>query len=429
MSETRADIVTVDIDDMMLKSLSSTPSKPSIFRVGDHLRSINPESYDPEIIAIGPYHRGKSNLQKMEQHKVRYLKLFLERRNESSVERYVTTIRHLEDMARKCYAEDIQLDEDEFVQMLILDGCFIIEFLHKFQQIECRDEDDPIFQYGYMQSHLLHDLMVFENQIPFFIIDRLFNIIKINDEDNINSLILPLLGNGIFPAQGLPEVPINGHHLLGIVHDIQCSSFATILSHMDSGDPDNVANINSAVEIKEAGISFKKSECNSLFHIEFKNKTTIIPEWEISDSTESLFRNLMAYEYYLPGSPQKYVTDYVFFMHCLVHSPDDAKLLRCYGIISNFLGSDKMVYLLINQLGKNIIISDKFSYSNIFNVVNHHCRRIWNIRMATLRRRYLNSPWALISVFAATFLLTLAILQTTFPILSYRKLLPKYCIF
>ncbi|KAL2541258.1 Plant protein of unknown function (DUF247) [Abeliophyllum distichum] len=152
----------------------------------------------------------------------------------------------------------------------------------------------------------------------------------------------------------------------------------------------------------------------------------IIPVWEISDSTESLFRNMIAYEYYLTGSPQRYVTDYVFFMHCLVHSPEDAKLLRRSGIISNFLGADEMVYRVINQLGKNIIISEKFSYSNIFDIVNRHCGHTRNRWMATLRRDYFSSPWALISVLAAITLLVLAIIQTTFAILSYCKLLLKF---
>ncbi|CAA2998391.1 Hypothetical predicted protein [Olea europaea subsp. europaea] len=249
--------------------------------------------------------------------------------------------------------------------------------------------------------------------------------IKINDRDCINSLIWPLLQYGISPVQDLPEARINGRHLLGIVHDIQCSSFAKKFSHLQSGNTDNVENINSALELKEAGISFKKSEDKSSFHIEFNKKAMIIPEWEISDSTESLFRNLMAYEYYLTGSPQKYVTDYVFFMHCLVHSPEDAKLLRRCGIISNLLGSDEMVFHVIHELGKNIIISDEFSYSNIFNIVNRHCGHRRNRWTAILRRRYFNSPWALISVFAAITLLVLATIQATFAILSYCNDLKK----
>ncbi|XP_022891899.1 UPF0481 protein At3g47200-like [Olea europaea var. sylvestris] len=173
--------------------------------------------------------------------------------------------------------------------------------------------------------------------------------------------------------------------------------------------------------LTEAGISFKKLKANSLFDIKFENKVMKIPEWEIFDSTESLFRNLIAYEYYLTGSPQKLVTDYVFFMHCLVNSPEDAKSLRLSGIISNFLGSDEMVYRLINQLEKNFISSETFSYSDIFDDVNVHCGHQRNKWMAKLRREYFNSPWALISFLAAIILLVLAIIQTTFAILSFRN--------
>ncbi|CAA2998045.1 Hypothetical predicted protein [Olea europaea subsp. europaea] len=419
MSETIADSVTFDIV-MMLKSLSSTPSKPSMFRVGDHLRSINPEAYDPKIIAIGPFHRGKPNLQKMEQHKVRYLKLFLKRGQGSSVERYVTTIIQYKDRARKCYDEDIHLDDDEFVKMLILDGCFIVEFLLKYQHIVCMDRDDPIFRYGHILNQLFHDLMLFENQIPFFIVDCLFNMISEGEGDDIKSLMWPLPQNSIFPVrrEDLSEVPINAHHLLGIVHYIQCSSFVR-----NSSDPHIVVNINSAVELEKAGISFQKRKGDSFFHIEFENKVMKIPKWKISDSTESLFRNLIAYEHYDTDSPQKCVTDYVFFMHCLVHSPEDAEVLQRSGIISNFLGSEEMVYRVINRLGKSITGSDEFPYSRIFSDVNDHCAKIRNRWIATLKQEYFDNPWTAISVFAAITLLVLTITQTAFAILSYRKLL------
>ncbi|KAL2518800.1 Plant protein of unknown function (DUF247) [Abeliophyllum distichum] len=262
-----SDNVTISID-TLLNRLSSAPSNPSIFRVGNHLRSINPEDYDPKIIAIGPFHRNKRHLQNMEQHKIRYLKLVLQRKNESSVERYVTKMRGLEDEARKCYAEDIQLDEDEFVKMLLLDGCFIIEFLSKFQNKDYSD-DDPIFQYGHIQSNLFHDLMLFENQIPFDIIGCLFNMIKTDTGDKIESLIWPLLQNGIFAVQDLPEVPKTHHHLLGIVHDLQCSSFARRFSHIDSKE-----NINSANKGGGALLSFSRA-VNVIPHINQQTLFTI----------------------------------------------------------------------------------------------------------------------------------------------------------
>ncbi|XP_022891824.1 UPF0481 protein At3g47200-like [Olea europaea var. sylvestris] len=339
MSETIADHITVEIQGM-LDGLSSTSSKPSMFRVGDRLRRMKPEAYDPEIIAIGPFHREKPNLQNMEQHKLRYLRLFLQRRNES-VKRCVTIIIQHKDMARECCAEDIHFDDAEFVKMLILDGCFIVEFLLRFQQ-EPADRDDPIFQNGHMRSQLFHDLMLFENQIPFFIIDILLNMNKTDDEDIESLIIRPLLENSIFAGlvKEPPKVPRSAHHLLGIVHHNLCSSFANVAS--GDGDPHNIAKTNPAVGLEKAGISFQRSEYRNSFRIEFENKVMKIPEWKISDSTETLFRNLMAYEHYLTGSPQKYVTDYAFFMHCLVKSPEDANVLQRSHIITNFSGSDEM---------------------------------------------------------------------------------------
>ncbi|CAA3008931.1 Hypothetical predicted protein [Olea europaea subsp. europaea] len=84
-----------------------------------------------------------------------------------------------------------------------------------------------------------------------------------------------------------------------------------------------------------------------------------------------------------------------------------------------------MVYLVINQLGKGLIISDEFPYSRIFSDVNHHCAKIRNRWIATLKREYFNSPWTAISVFAAITLLGLTIIQTAFAILSYGNDLKK----
>ena len=98
-----------------LARLSSSPSECCIFRVHKQLRGVSEKAYEPEIVAIGPYHRGKSNLQMMEEHKVRYLQLLLQRKNESNAERYVNSIRSLEQDARRCYAEKININSNKMV--------------------------------------------------------------------------------------------------------------------------------------------------------------------------------------------------------------------------------------------------------------------------------------------------------------------------
>ena len=82
-------------------------SDRSIFEVPAYLRNVYQDAYEPNILAIGPYHRGKSRLNAMEEHKMCYLKVLLWRRGECNVTRYVTAMRALGERARKCYAESV----------------------------------------------------------------------------------------------------------------------------------------------------------------------------------------------------------------------------------------------------------------------------------------------------------------------------------
>ncbi|THG18371.1 UPF0481 protein At3g47200-like isoform X2 [Camellia sinensis] len=130
MSETSADLM-LDID-KKLDELPPIPSERCIFRVHDLLRNENEKAYEPSVVAIGPYHHGKDNLQPMEEHKLRYLQQLLQRRNETSVERYIAAMQESEQRARKFYAEPISLDSNAFVKMMVLDSCFIVELLRKY---------------------------------------------------------------------------------------------------------------------------------------------------------------------------------------------------------------------------------------------------------------------------------------------------------
>ena len=113
--------------DRKLSQISETSNEKCIFRVHDGLRRHNPQAYEPEIVAIGPYHHAKSKLPKMEKHKLWYLHQLLLQRGESSVERYIVASSQLEERTRKCYAEEISPSNDEFVEMMCLDGCFLID--------------------------------------------------------------------------------------------------------------------------------------------------------------------------------------------------------------------------------------------------------------------------------------------------------------
>lgn len=208
-------------------------------------------------------------------------------------------------------------------------------------------------------------------------------------------------------------------HLLGLVY--KCfSPFPTNITTTTKGEKGKNSHfqINSTSELKEAGIQLKQCKENSLT---FESGVLKFPSLQVSGETEFLLRNLMAYEQLSLGDDcQLHVTDYAFFMHCLIRSTKDIELLRQKGIISNYLRGDNNIYLMFDGLGKNFFRSSEFLYSSVFERLNSHCGRRYNKWIANLRRNYFNSPWSVIKFAAASALLLLTLAQTVFSILSYE---------
>ncbi|KAL0014533.1 hypothetical protein SO802_001602 [Lithocarpus litseifolius] len=75
----------------------------------------------------------------------------------------------------ECYAEPIGYSPNEFVRILVIEGCFIIELFRKIAYKELREKNDLIFTGDWMFLFLLHDLILLENQVPWIVMDRLFN--------------------------------------------------------------------------------------------------------------------------------------------------------------------------------------------------------------------------------------------------------------
>jgi hypothetical protein len=414
----RRDPLIVQIDEK-LGDLPSNHSTCSIFKVPSRLRHVNERAFEPEILSIGPYHRGKDKLKMMEEHKKRYLQKLLQRRGESSVERYVMAMIRVEGEARKFYDQSVSLGQDEFVEMLLLDGCFIVELIRKSNNIPVvRDQNDPVFEVSWILSSIETDMFLLENQLPFFVLWELFTMTsEVQNEDFFGTALS--FCQRIFPGSGNHRIPENEYkHLLDILYHI---GYQTPNSRESPEDNDRYF-IGNAKELQEAGIKFKKREgSRRLFDVDFSENGTIeIPCLRIYDTTESLFRNLVAYE---QCSQRKhlYVTDYIRLMDCLINSQEDVQILRHSGIIENGLGDDGMVCSLFNTLGINVILSHSryFYYHKVFDGAKEHCNRKRNVWMAKLKHDYFNSPWALLSFLAAVALLLFTLVQTVFTVMSY----------
>ncbi|KAL7219962.1 hypothetical protein ACSBR2_012928 [Camellia fascicularis] len=236
-----------------------------------------------------------------------------------------TAIIELEDRARKCYAEETSIlglgvDSDQFVEMMLLDGFFIIELFRTFtmfcmlgesqQNFQAFQtvqlllaENDHIFQSSSILFAMGRDLILLENQLPFFILNRLFDITNSDSNLGIIQIALDFLKH-VTPQNEL-QAPSgisidNVKHLLDLVHNCWCNEMNRRIEMFDETNRNGTRKkwefINSATRLQEAGVQFKKVEGSNLFDIKFISGALEIPLFSITEFTESFLTNLVACE-------------------------------------------------------------------------------------------------------------------------------------
>ncbi|XP_009788155.1 UPF0481 protein At3g47200-like isoform X1 [Nicotiana sylvestris] len=417
----------------------------TIFKVSAGLSESNPNAYKPMLITIGPYHKHNTELRSIEKYKLMYLQRFLRRKEGIDMESYIREMEELKDEACKCYDNIHDFYNDnigEFLLMLLLDGCFVVEYIRECCGIIPTGED-IIISGGCLDNQVRRDLLLLENQLPFFVLAKLHDMTMDIDQTSfiimVKCAFLPSLPK-ITPASFVENEgnAKNIKHILQLVHmschpsdmnnpSIEIEHCGKSLIWIDI--------MPNATELCEAGVSFTKvgtvytyleednfEDCTSLFDIKFENGLMKIPCFEVVDDTETILRNLIAYEQQSPNEHSRYFSDYAVFMDHLIDSEKDVNLLRLKGVIRNRIGEDKEVANLFNKIGKGVSISSDFYYKEECRKVVQHCQKPWNRMKANLRHNYFHSPWAGVSTVAAIILLLLTVIQT---ILSFISVLIK----
>ncbi|ONI34353.1 hypothetical protein PRUPE_1G477300 [Prunus persica] len=309
-----------------------------IYRVPERLRNVKQKAYTPQVVSIDPLHHASKNLEAMEDHKLRYLKCFLNRTKVVGLKDYLEKIKERE-----------------------VDAAFVIELLlrnkseEKFQEEKLQDDNAWIFKKPWVPQNILPDMLMLENQLPFFILEDLYNLTA--------------------AQTGEPSIIELSYRFFRLEK--------TWRTHQPSVNPTLKENVGlqstpSMTKLHQAGVKFNVGSSKNLFDIQFKKNTLEIPKIEIHDYTELTHRNLIAFEQC--HCVDKYISDYVFILDKFVNTPKDVELLVDNGIV-------------VNTLGDN----------------NQYCKKTTNRWKANLRQKYFNTPWAAISLFAAIILLILTL--------------------
>lgn len=441
----RSHEVSLDINEIAtlrdkLKTKVVFSSKCCIYRVPDRLRELNEKVCAPRVASIGPINHGKKNLKALEEHKIMYLQQFLEQ-SSSSVEDLINIVKDKETDLRDCYSETIDLTSEGFTAMILLDAVFVITILLKFNCVgESHDSGsgDHIFFRPFKINDVMWDMCLLENQLPFFILEEFFKRYSEAGANPKNYTVIEL--TSLLFSRIMDEwvkedswKTIDSSEVLHFVDFIRKCQQPTERSSEEreiailtaptatewSCEDSDILITPTATELHHSGVKFEHRGRNSLLDVTFSNGTLVIPQLIIHARTETLFRNLQAFELcHHMYDEERFVGDYIFFITCLVRTPNDVELLARKENLKNLLDSDEEVSNFLHKLKQENFASVDSIFSGVSKDLNSHCEKPWHQWKANLKQDYFKNPWTAISVAAAAFLLILTVIQTVFSILK-----------
>ncbi|KAF5441896.1 hypothetical protein F2P56_037160 [Juglans regia] len=364
----------------------------------------------------------------MKRFKLSYLKSFTERA-ERKLKDIVSTIKSAEESVRESYSETIQyLDSDDFVKMILLDASFIIEYFWKNKTLNWTDEDREILE-PWLCNRMQMDFILLENQLPFFIIEKIYDIAFPSLSKNnpfIELTFRQFEYYNVQISQYSPSTKIL--HFTDLVRNFCMPPSERRLK----GKSQKMMEICSAAQLVELGLKFKKRESSnninwSPLELKYADGVLEIPRFQLDDTTEIYARNLVALEkYHHPYKDEAYITDYYTLLSFLIKTVKDMDVLVREQIIDNWLDG-VVATSMINKLSgeKCFNIQTNSHYHKMAEELNKfytdRARMTYYVIMRPLKREYFYNPWRGAATIGGSLLLLLTVTQTVCALISVMK--------
>ncbi|TYH70657.1 hypothetical protein ES332_D05G131700v1 [Gossypium tomentosum] len=209
----------------------------SIFNVPKTLFSSDPDSYTPQLVAIGPYHYWRPELYEMERYKIDAAKRTQKNillHNNLQFDDLVEQLKRLAPKIRACYHKLLDFNNETLGWMVAIDASFLLEFL----QIYAMKEGKSLTRVSSRMSHLvdyagrksahnaiLRDIMMLENQIPLFVLRKILEVQSASLEQADDLLLSMITGlcKELSPfkmMKVLPKIHLSeASHLLDCLYD------------------------------------------------------------------------------------------------------------------------------------------------------------------------------------------------------------------
>ncbi|KAI8004824.1 hypothetical protein LOK49_LG08G02559 [Camellia lanceoleosa] len=221
----------------------------------DHGRSYD---YVPERVRIGLNH-GMLWYDTMYEHKCSYLNsLAVGTNGETSLEVYVRAMEEIVEDILTCYEHPTYAELRYFVEIMLLDSCFIIELFHNHNKM--RMNGLTPYNNRNIKDSLQRYLIGIGNQLPFYVLDKFFKTAQNQGKyrgEKLGDLTQNFFRNMVGPYGGITSCD-NIQHLLELVYQTffdpksWCSPNVTKVRELEF--------IDYASELQEVGVKFNNIE-------------------------------------------------------------------------------------------------------------------------------------------------------------------------
>ncbi|GAB4856411.1 hypothetical protein Ancab_014330 [Ancistrocladus abbreviatus] len=237
------------------------------------------------------------------------------------------------------------------------------------------EADDPIASMQWILSFLLRDLSRLENQLPLFVLERLWDVTRSETERESGWSVVALSLNFFsYAAEKLdPQKSrdVQGKHLLDLLRS------AFIPPELETkqrdlgkvGTPSHV--IHNVSKLSRAGIEIRPIGNDSFLTVNFRCDVLEMPTITLDDFMSAFVANCVAYELSHKDCAT-FFTTYAMLLNCLVKSSRDVGYLIDNNVIENYFGTEADIMKFVNNLGKDVSFDISRCYlAELFNQVNN----------------------------------------------------------
>ncbi|XP_006660467.2 uncharacterized protein LOC102713845 [Oryza brachyantha] len=413
-------------------------------------------------VAVGPFHRRDHWLPFPDDAKLPFLR-YLQDQCDLDVDRYVAALAEERDRLRDEFADDdaagddvaaeILRVEEKFLQMVLLDSCFILVVSMMLSKLWAGGDGAGCVSRAASISReyfILHmavsqhaediklDLLVLENQVPFAAVKLLAaSCSNLKLRSSVEELVLGCFDD-ILPRRASPAGAAAGAteflHVLHLFHwsRVPASKYCIVSTprkvvqikeESERLFPCSMELCRSAVWFREAAAS-----CGDL-DMWFWSRTAspvavmTIPRFQVHEYSAGVLHNMVAFEKHFHWAHGACVTAHVARMEGLVRCAQDAAFLRRRGVLSSMRKTDAELVEFFRELGEETVgarLPDE--YADMVDAVAWHRKRKVSWWCGGFVLHFFPSPWVVVSLVAAAAVIVVpSLLQTVYTMLSYAK--------